>query len=220
MQQENTTEWARLLPKATRAHNRLSHEALMGNADPNEAYNLEHKNLQFEMREEAGKKMALQNAVVTTNQKNAQEQGGVRTYIGRGDMVKRGDRPQYSGSVSLVAAVEGNRVKDSSGKVHNMTTTKPVPSDSESTTIKVRLQGSSQTEDRMRAEFKQYAQTLKTILVENGTMYTSVAMAELVKREPNFKNKIKFGAFVKLFPDMFTMQTAAAGGASKVMLKR
>ena len=56
MQQENTTEWARLLPKATRAHNRLSHEALMGNADPNEAYNLEHKNLQFEMREEAGKK--------------------------------------------------------------------------------------------------------------------------------------------------------------------
>ena len=69
MQQENTTEWARLLPKATRAHNRLSHEALMGNADPNEAYNLEHKNLQFEMREEAGKKMALQNAVVTTNQK-------------------------------------------------------------------------------------------------------------------------------------------------------
>ena len=68
MQQENTTEWARLLPKATRAHNRLSHEALMGNADPNEAYNLEHKNLQFEMREEAGKNMALQNAVVTTNQ--------------------------------------------------------------------------------------------------------------------------------------------------------
>ena len=144
----------------------------------------------------------------------------MRTYIGRGDMVKRGDRPQYSGSVSLVAAVEGNRVKDSSGKVHNMTTTKPVPSDSESTTIKVRLQGSSQTEDRMRGEFKQYAQTLKTILVENGTMYTSVAMAELVKREPNFKNKIKFGAFVKLFPDMFTMQTSAAGGASKVMLKR
>ena len=51
-------------------------------------------------------------------------------------------------------------------------------------------------------------------------MYTSVAMAELVKREPNFKNKIKFGAFVKLFPDLFTMQTATAGGANKVMLKR
>ena len=31
---------------------------MMGNADPNEAYDLEHKNLQFEMREEAGKKMA------------------------------------------------------------------------------------------------------------------------------------------------------------------
>ena len=134
--------------------------------------------------------------------------------------MRRGDRPQYSGSVSLVAAVEGNRVKDSSGKVHSMTITKPVPTDSESTTIKVRLQGSSQTEDRKRDEFKQYAQALNTILIENGTMYTSVAVAELVKREPDFKNKIKLGAFVKLFPDLFTMQTAAVGGASKVMLKR
>ena len=69
MQEQNTTEWAKLLPKAARAHNRLSHEALMGNADPNEAYDLGHKNLQFELREEAGKKMAQQNAVVTTNQK-------------------------------------------------------------------------------------------------------------------------------------------------------
>ena len=50
-------------------------------------------------------------------------------------------------------------------------------------------------------------------------MYTSVAVAELVKCEPDFK-QIKFGAFVKLFPDMFTMQTVAAGGASKVMLKQ
>ena len=116
--------------------------------------------------------------------------------------------------------MEGNRVKDSSGKVHSMTITKPVPADSESTTINVRLQGSSQTEDRKRDEFKQYAQALNTILIENGTMYTSVAVAELVKRETGVKNKIKFGAFVKLFPDMFTMQTAAAGGASKAMLKR
>ena len=116
--------------------------------------------------------------------------------------------------------MEGNRVKDSSGKVHSMTITKPVPTDSESTTINVRLQGSSQTEDRKRDEFKQYAQTLKTILIENGSMYTSVAVAELVKREPDFKHKIKFGAFVKLFPGMLTMQPAAAGGASKVMLKR
>ena len=148
MQEQNTSEWAKLLPKATRPHNRLSHEALMGNADPNEAYNVSHKNLQFEMREEAGKKMAQQNAVVTTNQNNVQEQGAVRTYIGREDIRRRGDRPQYSGQVSLVSAVEGNRVKDSSGNAHSMTLTKPVPADSKSTTINVRLHGSSQTEDR------------------------------------------------------------------------
>ena len=75
MQEQNTSEWAKLLPKATRAHNWLSHEALMGNADPNEAYDLSHKNLQFEMREEAGKKMAQQNAAVTTHPKKRARTG-------------------------------------------------------------------------------------------------------------------------------------------------
>ena len=222
MQEQNTSEWAKLLPKATRAHNRLSHEALMGNADPNEAYDLGHKNLQFELREEAGKKMAQQNAVVTTNQKNVQEQGAVRTYIGREDIRRRGDRPQYSGSVSLVAAVEGNRVKDTSGSVHSMTLTKPVAASSQSTAINVRLYGSSKTEERKREEFKKYAQALKAILLEGGAMHTSVAVAELTKREPNFRKdlgKLKFGIFVQLYPDMFNLQTASNGGSSKVMLR-
>ena len=55
MQQQNTTNWKNLLPKATRAHNRMMHEALMGNADPNEAYDEENEQLAFELREEAGK---------------------------------------------------------------------------------------------------------------------------------------------------------------------
>ena len=58
MQDQDTTEWAKLVSRAMRAHNKLSHEALMGNADPNEAYDMSQKNLQFELREEAGKKMA------------------------------------------------------------------------------------------------------------------------------------------------------------------
>ena len=40
----------------------------MGRADPNEAYAEDNKNLAFELREEAGNKMAQQNAVVTNNQ--------------------------------------------------------------------------------------------------------------------------------------------------------
>ena len=55
MQEQDTTEWAKLVPKATKAHNKLSHEALMGNADPDEAYDMKQNNLQFELREEAGK---------------------------------------------------------------------------------------------------------------------------------------------------------------------
>ena len=47
----------------------MVHEGLMGNADPNEAYDEENKNLAFELREQAGKNMAQQDAVVKTNQK-------------------------------------------------------------------------------------------------------------------------------------------------------
>ena len=150
MQEEDTTEWKKLLPKVARAHNKLEHASLMGQAGPNEAYDLNEKNLQFELREEAGRKMAQQNAVVSTNQKNMQ-QGAFRTYIGREDIRRRGDRPQYSGQVQLVSAIEGNRVKDSSGATHSMTLTKPVARDSQSTDIRVRLYGSTQTEDRQSA---------------------------------------------------------------------
>ena len=68
--------------------------------------------------------MAQQNAVIVTNQKNVQENGAVRTYIGREDIRRRGYRPQHSGSVSLVSATEGNRVKDDKADVHSMTLTK------------------------------------------------------------------------------------------------
>ena len=193
MQAQDTTEWSKLVERATKAHNKLSHEALMGNADPNEAYDMRQKNLHFELREEAGRKMAQQNAVVSTNQRNVEDKGAVNQYIGREDIRRRGDRPQYSGSVSLVAAVEGNRVEDDKGHVHSMTPTKPVPQDSESTDIKVRLYGSSQTEDRKREQFKQFAQTLKALLVENGAMLTSAATTELYKREPYFFLKKRVG---------------------------
>ena len=76
----------------------------MGN-DSNEAYKGENKALQFELREEAGNTTAHHNAIVVQNQKNIQENGAFRTYIGREDLRRRGDRPQYSGDVRLVAAV-------------------------------------------------------------------------------------------------------------------
>ena len=59
-----------MVAKATRAHNKLAREGLMANAGPSEAYDLEHKNLQLELREGAGHKMALQKAVGTRHQKN------------------------------------------------------------------------------------------------------------------------------------------------------
>ena len=73
-----------------KAHNNLSHEALMAGADPNDAYDESNKALQFELREEAGRKIAHQNAIVERNQKNVQDNGAFRTYIGREDIRRKG----------------------------------------------------------------------------------------------------------------------------------
>ena len=195
----------------------------MGNADPNEAYDEENKHLAFELREQAGQKMAQQDAVVKGNQRNMQEQGGFRTYIGREDIRRRGDRPQYSGEVRLVDAIEGNRVKDAAGNTFSMTLAKPVPDTSASTAINVRLAGSTAVESKRRRELQKYADSLKTILATEGTIFTSRAVTELMKKHKDYKKEFgntKFAAFLKLFPETFEMQTASAGGTSKVTLVR
>ena len=113
-------------------------------------------------------------------------------------------------------------MKDSNGQIHSMTLTKPVPEGSESTDIRVRLAGSAQTEDRKRAQFQKYAQSLKTLLSGKGAMYTSTAVTELYKVEPNFKKdlgNLKFWDLLKLFPETFAIQTSAAGGTSRVRLR-
>ena len=111
----------------------------MAGAGPNKAYDQHNKALQFELREDAGRKMAQQNAVVQRHRKNIQENRAFRPYIGREDVRRRGDRPQYSGEVHLVSAVEGHRVKDASGNVHPLTLAKPVPRDSKGAAIDVRF---------------------------------------------------------------------------------
>ena len=50
------------MQKVVKAHNNLSHEALMAGVDPNDAYDESNKALQFELREEVGRKIAHQNA--------------------------------------------------------------------------------------------------------------------------------------------------------------
>ena len=150
--------------------------------------------------------MKQQNAVVVHNQKNIQENGAFRTYIGKEDLRRRGDRPQYSGDVRLVAAVEGNRAKDESGNTHNLTLAKPVPTDSKSTYIRVRTAGSTQTEGRRRAQMSTHADALKNILMDRGAMNMSEAAIQLAKDSPGFKRdkgNLTFKQFLELFPNMF-----------------
>ena len=120
-------------------------------------------------------------------------------------MRRRGDRPHYSGDVKLVAAVEGNRVRDGQGNTHSLTLAKPVPTDNKSTDIKVRTSGSSQTEQRNRAQMSTYADALKISLTDRRTMNMSEAAIQLSQDNPGFKRdkgNLTFKQFLELFPSM------------------
>ena len=102
-----------------------------------------------------------------------------------------------------MSVVEGNRVKDASGNVHSLTLAKPVPRETDSTTINVRLAGSEQTENRKRDLMMKHAKALKTILRGSGWMYMSSAATELAADSPSYKSdrgKMTFKQFVGLFP--------------------
>ena len=61
------------MQNVVKAHNNFSYKAWVAGADPNDAYDESNKALQFELREEVGRKIAHQNAVVERNQKNVQD---------------------------------------------------------------------------------------------------------------------------------------------------
>ena len=130
--------------------------------------------------------------------------------------------PKHAGEVKLVAAVEGNRVKDETGNTHSLTLTKPVPQGTQSTAINVRLAGSAVTEQTKKAKFKKHAENLKILLADHGAMYMGAASLQLQKDDPNFKRdlgRMTFKQFLDLYPNLFKSQTSAGGGTSRVMLR-
>ena len=166
--------------------------------------------------------MAAQNNVTKNAQRNVEEQGAFREYIGRPDARKRGDRPNYSGVVKLVDSVHGNTVKATDGTTHSLTTIRPVDKDSTSTTIGLRLVGSEQTENAKRQRLQKFADALAEILASKPRgMSTGDASTALRAKTPNFKaalGRMTFTQFTKLFRE-FETQTGAAGGISKIFLK-
>ena len=146
MQAQGTDKWGARLGKVVRGVNNQSRQALLGE-DANTAHykpgqeQPKDKALEFELREHAGRQMAAQDAQVRLAQKNVEATGAFREYIGRDDRRKRGDRPNYSGSVVTLVNVRGNRAVDDQGKEHSLTTVKPVAQDAQTERISVRLRG-------------------------------------------------------------------------------
>ena len=95
LQQNGTTDWAARLSKVVKGFNKTAHQSLL-NETPDEVYHKgepTNKNTEFELREKVGRQMAAQNNVTKHAQRNVEEQGAFREYIGRPDARKRGDRP-------------------------------------------------------------------------------------------------------------------------------
>ena len=152
-------------------------------------------------------------------QTGLEEKGAFREYIGRADARKRGDRPNYSGTVKLVSSIHGNTVKATDGTTHSLTTIRPVDKDAKDVRITLRLAGSAQTENRKRAGFQKYADKLEAILATNPRgMRTSDASVALHNKDATFKDALKgttFTQFTNLSPNCSKPKQARLVGSPK-----
>ena len=231
MQVQGTDNWGTRLDKVVRGVNNQSRQALLGE-DANTAHykpgqeQPKDKALEFELREHAGRQMAAQDAQVRLAQKNVEATGKFREYIGRDDRRKRGDRPNYSGTVVTLESVSGNKAIDSEGKEHSLTTVKPVARDAISEPIAVHMRGSAQTDARQRESLGPFAEALRDILQSStGSRLTMGEAATRLKtgaRKARFEAAMRgirsFSTFVRLFPEMFELDIPAAGGTTRVRL--
>ena len=219
MQVQGTDKWGSRLDKVVRGMNNQSRQALLG-SDANTAYHKpgqeqpKDKALEFELREHAGRQMAAQDAQVRLAQKNVTDAGAFREYIGRDDRRKRGDRPNYSGTVVTLESVRGNKAIDSQGKEHSLTTVKPVDSDAQTERIAVRLRGSAQTDSRQRESLGPFAEQLREFIQNRGDARLSLGEAaawlKTGARKARFEAAMRgvrsFSAFLKLFPEAFKLE--------------
>ena len=142
------------------------------------------------------------------------------------DRRKRGDRPNYSGTVVTLESVRGNRAIDSQGKEHSLTTIKPVDRDAQTERIAVRLRGSAQTDARQRESLGPFAEQLREFIQNRGdarlTLGEAAAWLKRGARKARFEAAMRgvksFSAFLKLFPDIFELDIPAAGGTTRVRL--
>ena len=211
--------------------NNQSRQALLGE-DANTAHykpgqeQPEDKALEFELREHAGRQMAAQDAQVRLAQTNVQATGKFREYIGRDDRRKRGDRPNYSGTVVTLESVRGNRAIDSQGKEHSLTTIKPVNRDAQTERSAVRLRGSAQTDAKQRESLGPFAEQLREFIQNCGnarlTLGEAAAWLKMGARKARFEAAMRgvrsFSAFLKLFPETLQVDGPASGGETRVRL--
>ena len=139
-----------------KGHNRNAHISLF-NETPGEVFHKEgtapkHANTEFEMREQAGRQMAAQNNVTKNAQRGLEEKGAFREYIGRADARKRGDMPNYSGTVKLVDSIHGNTVKATDGTTHSLQTVRPVNRDAKDVQITLRLASPAHNKSKTKNE--------------------------------------------------------------------
>ena len=226
MQVQGTNKWGSRLDKVVRGINNQSRQALLGE-DANTAHykpgeQPKDKHLEFELREHARRQMKAQDAQIRLAQNNVTEAGAFRPYLGR----KRGDRPNYSGSVVTLESVRGNKAIDTEGNEHSLTTVKPVERLARTEPITVRLRGSAQTDSRQRECLEPFADALREYIQARSepTLILGQAAAWLKRgtRRAQFEAAMRgvrsFASFLKLFPDMFKVYIPAAGGTTRISL--
>lgn len=214
-----TRNWAEVLQQTIRGINDSPHKRLHGDT-PNEA--AKNKSLQFDLLVRASKDLFKNHDNIVKRGEDLKQAGAFRRELPKRDFEKA-DQPKHSGEVEKVARVRGATVVTTSGS--EVPTRRALPVD-KSTARTVEIDNTSGADRRKQLALRPFANRLREHLrTKEGKKALIQTAAEFLRRDSAFQVALRaagvtyFTAFLRLFPDVFTVNTAANGGTSTVALK-
>ena len=216
--QKREPDFVKVLPKVVRGYNAQPHSHLDNEAPKDIESNL---GLRFELRQQAVREDMHNVALNNKIQNKLSSEGAFRTLV-PGSQFKRRDQPRYSNEVHRVSSHVGNKVVDENNNAHLSKLVLAVPATSESTTtMDFARGGSARIEAAKTQSLQPFADMLAARLRELGRNTTTADAAKFLRSKQGFsealRNVTSFGAFVRLFPQLKII-TSAAGGVSRVRL--
>ena len=175
MTEEETDDWAKLLPRVTKGYNDQQHSSLFG-AAPSEVKG--DKNVRFDLNKKALEDLQVNDHLAQKRAKELQEAGAYRVAAKR-DKFKRSFQPNWSSEVRTLGGLSMAYAVDSEGGEVLAKRTLPVPAGTANARLpRVSLPGSAQTDQRYASALEPFKARIREFVSrsDGGALLENVAV--------------------------------------------